>query len=146
MHHRVCDFRLQPSRRRAEAEIQRRIAAMLRAYLPGEVWWTASLSGVALPPALIARAKAAGLERGAPDLSFVWPGGVTTYIEVKAAAGRLSREQRRLAAMLGARFALVRSPAEAREALTGWMAQEGLGWLSEPEALAREAARRERRP
>lgn len=127
---------------RPEQAIQERVAAMLRAYLPDEIWWTASLSGVTLPMHVAVSAKKAGMNRGAPDLSFVWPDGETTYLEVKAPDGVLSTEQARLARILVRKMRVCRSWEEAREALEIWMAPHGLRFLTDTESLRREARRR----
>jgi hypothetical protein len=122
--------------------MQERVAAMLRAYLPSEVWFTASLSGVTLSPGVAAAAKRAGMSRGAPDLSFVWPDGETTYCEIKAEDGTLSVEQKFLALRLGECMAVCRSWAEVRAALEPWLDRYGLRWLTDTESVRREADRR----
>jgi hypothetical protein len=135
-------FQLRAPARRPEALLQRQVAATLRAYLPDAIWWTASLSGVTLTPALASAAKAAGMNRGAPDLSFIFPDGVTRYIELKAENGVLSTEQRGLARTLVHNMAVCRSVAEVRQRLDAWMAPYGLAFLTEAESLQREARRR----
>ena len=127
---------------RIEAPIQERIAAMLRAYLPDEIWWSASLSGVKLTPRGAADAKKAGMQKGAPDLSFIFPDGSTRYLEVKGPDGVLTPEQRQLATVLGDRMAVVRSWPEARAALDVWMAGHGLRFLTDTESYQRDARRR----
>lgn len=135
------DFRLTAQRAQPEGLIQQRIVAMLRAYLPDEVWWTASLSGVPLSPAAAKRAKAHGMQKGAPDLSFVFPDGVTKYIEVKSQTGILTPEQRALQVTLGThRFAVARSWEDAKEILTAWLAEHGLRFLTDAESVRRRAA------
>jgi hypothetical protein len=126
-----------------EAEIQRHVVSMLRAYLPTGVWFTASLSGVKLTPAIAGQAKAAGMERGAPDLSFIFPDGVTRYIEMKAPGCFFTNEQAALKRVLGDDMMVARSWADVKAVLTGWMAPYGLTWLTERESLERLAAQRE---
>lgn len=58
------------------------------------VEWTANGAGVALSQFTANKAKAAGVRRGWPDLQFLFPDGVTRYIELKTATGSLSPEQR----------------------------------------------------
>jgi len=135
-------FALTTQRGSPEALIQKRVVAMLRAYMPDEVFWTASLSGVRLAPAVAAQAKAAGMNRGAPDLSFVWPDGLTTYLEIKAPGGELTPEQARLARTLVNRMRVCRSWEQARAALEVWMAPYGLRFLTDTESFRREAQRR----
>lgn len=130
-------FMLRAQRRTPEEDLQRQVATMLRAYLPDAVWWSASLSGVKLSPGIAAKAKAAGMQRGAPDISYVWPDGETTYTELKAGRGVLTPEQKTLAATLGSRFAVCRSWLEVKAAVSGWMEPFGLRWLTERESLRR---------
>ncbi len=135
-------FRLRAKHGRPEAVLQKHVAAMLRAYLPDEVWWTASLSGIRLSPGAVMSAKTSGMNRGAPDLSFIWPDGATTYVELKAEGGVLSPEQARLARTLGKTMRVARSWPEVKAIVGGWLAEQGLGWLTEKESLEREARRR----
>ena len=100
-------------------------------YLPDEVWFTVSLSGLEAPPQVATRAKKAGMERGAPDLSFIFPGGITHYIELKAPGGTMTTEQKRLVEVLGWRFAVCHSWAEVRDVLTDWMRTHELTFLDE---------------
>jgi hypothetical protein len=131
-----------------ESELQLHVVRQLRMYLPDDVWFTVSLSGLRLPPQVAARAKAAGMEKGAPDLSFIFPDGVTRYIELKQPKGVLSPEQARLALVLGPkRFAVCRAWPEVREVLSSWMEAQDLAFLDESaavrRALAREGERRD---
>lgn len=136
-------FKLTAARRTPEMAVQKHIVAMLRAYMPDEVFWTASLSGVRLSPAVAGQAKAAGLERGCPDLMFIFLGdGSVRFIEVKAEGGQLTPEQARLARALGARFAVARDWPGAKATLERWMGDLGLRFLTDTESLQREARRR----
>lgn len=130
-------FALRAPRQNLEAALQRHVAAMLRAYLPDDIWWTASLSGVPLTAGVAGKAKAAGMQRGAPDLSFVWPDGTTTYCELKADTGSLTPEQKRLAETLGDRFVICRSWVAVRAALEAWMTPLGLQFLTDTESVRR---------
>ncbi len=131
------NFRLRSPRFAAEAALQKQVAALLRAYLPEGVWFTASLSGVKLTPAIAGQAKAAGMNRGAPDLSFIWPDGDTTYIELKADKGVLTPEQKALSETLKGRLAVCRSTQDVWHALTEWMTPYGLRFLTDRESLKR---------
>lgn len=135
-------FRLQPTKGNAEAAFQRQVVALLRAYLPASIWWSASLSGVPLNAPAAARAKAAGMNRGAPDLSFVLPDGSTVYVELKAAGGTLTPEQAALGETLGDAFAVCRTWPEVRAAMERWLAPHGLRFLNDTESVRREASRR----
>ena len=131
-------FTLTADRGRPEEIIQRQCAAMLRAYAPASIWWTASLSGVPLSPQARATAKACGLERGAPDLSFILPDGRSVYVEMKARDGVLTVEQKRVAALLGPeRFVVCRSWPDLRQALSGWLAPHGERLLTDVETVRR---------
>ena len=120
-----------------EAALQRQVAAHLRLYLPSEVWWTASLSGIKLPIQAAARAKAHGVQRGAPDLSFIWPDGSTSYLELKAPKGRLTPEQAALAKVLADRMDVCTSLVAVVAVLDLWLAAHGLRWLTDTEAYRR---------
>lgn len=137
-------FRLRARNRSPEADLQAAVATELRAYLPDGVWFTCSLSGIRLSPSVAAAAKRAGMEKGAPDLSFIWPDGQTSYIELKAQAGSLTVEQERLQGTLGELFSLCRSVREVRAALAPWLIANGLRWLSDGESVKREMLRRAR--
>jgi hypothetical protein len=81
------------TRRNPEHQLQVSIRQYLELALPPSILWTASLTGVNLSMRARTKAKAAGVKRGFPDLQFVFPDGITRYIELKAGAG-LSPEQR----------------------------------------------------
>lgn len=138
----MSGFRLRAPHGNAEAAFQRQVVGLLRAYLPDEIWWSASLSGVQLSAPIAARAKAAGMQRGAPDLSFVLPDGTTVYIELKAPGGSLTPEQKALGETLSDSFAVCRTWPEVRTALRGWMAPHGLRFLTNTESVRRHAAAR----
>lgn len=136
-------FNLRAPRQSYEQPIQEKVAAMLWAYLPDAVWWTCSLSGVRLTPAMAGAAKRAGMNKGAPDLSFIWPDGRTTYVEVKGPDGVLTPEQKRLKATLGDDMVVCRSWPEVRAAVSPWLERHGLRWLTDTESVRREFARRQ---
>lgn len=105
-----------------EHTIQVRIHRFLKARLPPEILWTASMSGVKMTPLVRMKAKAAGLKRGFPDLQFLFPDGVTRYIEVKAPGGVLTPEQRDFCSACAPHniFTVCRSVVEVEAALIGW--------------------------
>lgn len=82
-----------------EHRLQRGVREYLVIALPDTIEWTANAAGVTLGATKEARmrqgrkSKAAGVRRGWPDLQFLFPDGVTRYIELKAGSG-LSPEQR----------------------------------------------------
>lgn len=92
--------------------------------LPPTIEWTASLVGVNLGMKAASRAKAAGVRRGWPDLQFLFPDGITRYIELKAGAS-LSREQREFRDRCAPHgiFAVCRSVDEVEATLRGWGAE-----------------------
>jgi hypothetical protein len=131
-------FTLRAPNRKDEAAMQKHCVTMLRAYLPNEIWWSAGLSGLRLPPHIAAEAKRMGMQRGDSDLHFVFPDGITRYAEAKTPQGVLTPEQKRVLAMVGVeRFIVFRSWPELQAAVTGWMGPFGLRWLTDTESLRR---------
>lgn len=104
-----------------ETRLQIDIKQYLTVALGPEIYWTASLTGTYLSMAARTRAKAMGVQRGLPDLQFLFPDGVTRYIELKAGAG-LSPEQREFRDRCAAHdiWALCRSIDDVATALTRW--------------------------
>jgi hypothetical protein len=141
-------------RGRPRANPEAKLQAAVREYLviclpeppaPGGILWTASLTGTFLSPAARSRAKAMGVRRGFPDLQFVFPDGVTRYIELKAPAsaggGSLSTEQRDFRDFVRphAIWAVCRSIDEVAATLRGWGARlrddpRGAPWGAKLEA------------
>lgn len=136
-------FQLRSPNRKLESVLQTQCASMLRAYLPDSTFFTASLSGVPLPPAVAAMAKRAGLQRGCPDLMLIFPDAEVRFVELKAEDGVLSKEQKALKLVLGRKMAVCRSWPEVRATIGGWLEARGLAWLTERESLMRESARRD---
>lgn len=108
-----------------EARLQISVKQYLNVCLPSDIQWTASLTGVNLPPASRARAKAMGVRRGWPDLQFLFPDGVTRYIELKTKVGTLTPEQRDFRDRCAEHgiFAVCRSLDEVAETLQRWGAR-----------------------
>lgn len=73
--------------------------------------------------AVASRLKAEGVRRGSPDIFVCLPEGKIGWLEMKAAKGALSKEQREFrdkVQALGHLWALARSVDEALEILTRW--------------------------
>ncbi len=104
-----------------ETRLQISVKQYLNLCLPSDVQWTASLTGVNLTIQAATRAKAMGVRRGWPDLTFLLPDGRTVYIEMKAGAS-LSPEQRefRDAATPHGIWAVCRSVDEVEAQLRAW--------------------------
>lgn len=139
-------FHLRSPQRNDEAAGQKHVVRMLRAYMPGPpvCWWCASINGVRLPMHTAMEAKRMGMERGAPDLSFVFRDGITRVIDLKLPDGSLTKEQKALREMMGAHnFAVCtvyplypgRTWAEVKGVLEGWMAPLGDRLLTDAEAI-----------
>ena len=108
-----------------EARLQIDVKQYLTLCLPDDIKWTASLTGTHLSIRAATRAKAMGVRRGWPDLSFLFPDGVTRFIELKTATGSLSAEQRdfRDAAKPHGVWAVCRSVDEVEVQLRLWGAR-----------------------
>lgn len=121
---------------RPEAALQTAVKTYLTWCLPPLIEWTANAAGTTLGANKVARlrqggrSKAMGVRKGWPDLQFLFPDGVTRYIELKAGSG-LAPEQRDFrdrcyAAELTLGFpiwALCRSVDEVETALRAWGAE-----------------------
>lgn len=108
-----------------EHQLQSRVREYLGWCLPAEVEWTASLVGTNLSVNARNRAKAAGVRPGWPDLQFLFPDGVTRYIELKAPEGSLRPEQRAFRDRCAPHgiWAVCRSVEEVEATLRGWGAR-----------------------
>ena len=130
-------LRLQQSA--SEADIQAHVVTMLRAYLPPEVRFGASLSGVKLTAVIAFHAKRQGLEPGWPDLGFIitdGPGrGQRFDIEMKSATGTMTADQKVIVGAMGERAAVCRSWDDVRDVLDVWMAKFGLRFLTPAESI-----------
>lgn len=107
-----------------EARLQTAVKEYLGWCLPPSIFWTASLTGTHLTMQAAARAKAMGVRRGLPDLVFVFPDGVSRWIELKTPTGSLSPEQRVFRDLCRDSgrdiWALARTVEEVAETLTRW--------------------------
>lgn len=115
-----------PKRAAPEAALQIRVKEYLSLCLPDSgpdgVRWSASLTGTYLSPRARTLAKSMGVRPGIPDLCFVFPGGVTKWIELKAPKGSLEPEQRdfRDHVQPHGHWALCRSVDEVEAQLRAW--------------------------
>jgi hypothetical protein len=103
-----------------EHRLQVAVATYLRYALPPRILWTSTLNGEFMHTVQRAKAKAAGRRAGVPDLLFVLPGGRCCFIELKAARGVLSEEQKLYRDALGSNWALARTLEDVEAALIGW--------------------------
>ena len=129
----------------SESSLQEFVVSQLRLYLPDAMvgFWSATLNGIPLPSAgLRAKAKRQGLERGPGDLMFLWPDGVTTFIELKKDhLQRLRPEQAAWGERLGPdRFARCDTWLEVKAVLDARLALYGLRWNTDAEAARRALA------
>lgn len=110
-----------PARAAPEATLQITVKQYLVYCLPAGILWTASLTGTNLSIRAATKAKAMGVRRGWPDFSFLFPDGVTRFIELKAGAS-LSPEQREFRDHANPHgiWAVCRSVEEVAAALRGW--------------------------
>lgn len=125
------------TRANPEHKLQCAVREYLEYALPPSIYWTASLTGTFLSPNARSKAKAAGVRRGLPDLLFVFPDGVTRYIELKAKAGVLTPEQRDFQARFGPLgiFWVAKSVDDVEAALRLWGAPlrvRPAGWFGAP--------------
>lgn len=110
------------SRANPEHRLQVEVRRFLEFALPASIYWTSSLTGASLSMNARLKAKAAGVRRGLPDLLFVFPDGVTRFLELKTATGTLTPEQKDFRARfepLGI-FRVARSVQEVEAALRAW--------------------------
>jgi hypothetical protein len=107
-----------------EHRLQVSIREYLTVALPTTIEWTANGAGQKMTMFAATKAKSAGVRRGWPDLMFLFPDGVTRYIELKTDVGSLSPEQRafrdRCAAAPADMWALCRSIEDVAVVLTRW--------------------------
>lgn len=110
------------SRDNPEDRLQIQVKQHLSICLPPSILWTSSLAGVKLTMRTAVKAKAMGLQRGWPDLQFLFPGGQVRFIELKAGKGRLSPEQEDFQARTERHgvWALCRSVEEVDVQLRAW--------------------------
>lgn len=110
-----------------EHKLQVSVKQYLEVALPRSIEWTANGAGQALSMYAAGKAKASGVRKGWPDLQFLFPDGVTRYIELKTDVGSLSPEQRdfrdRCYATQTDMWELCRSIEQVARTLTRWGAR-----------------------
>lgn len=109
-----------------EHKLQVQVRQYLMTALPPSIEWTANAAGVRVSIHAAKKMKAAGVRRGWPDLQFLFPDGVTRFVELKTPTGSLSPEQRdfrdrclRIRPPVDI-WALCRSVEDVAAALAGW--------------------------
>jgi len=112
------------SRAQPELRLQISVKQFLTVALPPSIEWTANAAGVHVTMHTANKMKASGVRRGWPDLQFLFPDGVTRFIELKAGAS-LSPEQKAFRDRCEPHgiWALCRSVDDVANALTGWGAK-----------------------
>lgn len=99
------------------------MVALAPAHVANSIIWTASLAGHGkMSMAARNKAKSMGLQRGWPDLQFLFPDGVTRYVELKSDSGSLTPEQKAFRDRVEPHgiFAVCRSVEDVEAALRGW--------------------------
>ena len=107
----------------SEHRIQVALVEFLHMALKPEVVWSAIPNGEKRHIRVAQRLKNEGVRRGTPDLFFCLPEGRVAWLEMKAAKGSLSEDQkifRDRVQALGHRWALARSVDEAAIHLASW--------------------------
>lgn len=114
-----------------EERLQKAVVRYLDLALPEGcgVFFSATMNGVRVSPAIRAKLKASGVRPGVYDFLFVvlrdLPGltaGDTYWLELKSATGSLTAEQKALYVVLleAGRGAYARSLDQVQDILTGW--------------------------
>lgn len=106
-----------------EFELQRAVVDLLRVNATRGVIFFHCPNGELRSRRTGARLKAMGVRPGVGDLCLVLPGGHAAFLELKAAAGRMSPEQRVFRAdceTIGAFYEVASSPEQAAAVLSQW--------------------------
>lgn len=128
-----CAANSDPLNAQPEHALQVAVVRYLEVSLPKSVLFTSSLAGVKLTKGQAGKARAAGLRPGWPDLQFLFPDGVTRYIELKAPKGVMSDHQiffHLVASAYGDIAVVCRSVDEVHETLKLWCEPLGLNLRS----------------
>ena len=83
-----------------EQKLQEKLRKFLASRLKPEIVWMASANGGYRDPHTAISLKSMGVLPGAPDLCFCLDNGRTGWIELKAPGGKLSPQQKGVAARL----------------------------------------------
>lgn len=126
-------LRLSPKRKNdnPEERLQRDVVRYLSLALPDGcgVFWSATMNGVRVSPAIRAKLKASGVRPGVFDLLFIvlWDmgslkSGDTYHLELKSPTGQPTPEQKLIMAALrpAGRGAYARSVEQAQAVLSEW--------------------------
>lgn len=122
-----------------ELDLQKFTVSLLRFNAADRVIWFAVPNGESRSARTGAKLKAMGVRAGVADMVIVLPGGEACFLELKAAAGRLSDRQkvfRTLCELNGATYAVASTPEEVERLLRAWGA---IGKPAKPVAM-KEAA------
>ena len=113
-----------PGNAQPELRLQISVKQYLTVALPPDIEWTANAAGVRVAMATANKMKASGVRRGWPDLQFLFPDGITRYIELKSGSS-LSPEQKAFRDRCEPHgiWAICRSVDEVAAALTAWGAK-----------------------
>jgi hypothetical protein len=107
-------------RRLKEVDLHCFTVDLLRATAVPGVWWNHSPNGEKREAITGAKLKRMGTNPGYPDLEIFIPGDRPAYLEFKAAAGKLSPEQKQWLNFLdvqGYKWAVAKTPEEVRDFL-----------------------------
>lgn len=119
-----------------ELNLQKFTVALLRLNAADRVIWFAVPNGESRSARTGAKLKAMGVRPGVADIVIVLPGGMVAFLELKAAAGRLSDRQkvfRTFCELNGAPYEVASTPAEVERILKEWGA---IGKRAKPVAIA----------
>lgn len=105
-----------------EHSLQMAVKEFLTFTLPDTIEWTASATGRKMSIRAAKILRDAGVRRGWPDLQFLFPDGVTRYIELKTPVGSLTPEQRDFRDRCAPHgiFGVARSVDDVELILSGW--------------------------
>lgn len=102
--------------------LQMQIARFLKVAAPDLLWWHTPNGGTR-KIGEARKLKDMGVLAGVPDMTFILPGGLVAFIELKAPKGRLEPSQKAFAEAAikaGAAWAVCRSLEEVEATLRSW--------------------------
>lgn len=79
-----------------ERDLQVKVSRFLHEHMPTRILWTTNAAGLPMSIQAAVRIKDSGVNRGWPDMQFLFGDGITRYIELKIdnAESSLSPEQK----------------------------------------------------
>ena len=110
-------------RKHPEQDLQEKIITLLRKKGRPDLAWTAIGNGDLRHPVVALRLQRMGVTAGAPDMIFALDDGMTGWLELKSATGRLSHEQQGFGVKLmklGHLWAVAKSMEQAVTILKDW--------------------------